>query len=491
MEQTRKHFTQDYLVQTIREAIRQKLEVSTQHKATAAKWITATLDSLLSALAMFSFKFPSLLQFDQACRGKIVNKIKAEEELDVETDGEILKKGSETEETTDTEEKIEEEEKLEGVEEVRRLNLQELFGIHRVPCDTTMREVLDPISPSVLRPAYTAIFALLQRGKVLEYFLFLEKYYIISIDGTGVFCSSKIHCKNCCVKEHRDGHKTYYHQMLTAALVHPDQKVVFPFAPEPIMNTDGTEKNDCERSALKRWIKDFRREHPHLPVVIVADGLSSNAPFIETLREYNCHFILVCRDADHTYLTKWVNDADREDAPIFEATSPKGVQVTHQYMKDAPLNESNKECLVNVVKYWETDPQTKIQTKKWMWVTDLPVNRSNVHQIAKGGRSRWKIENETFNTLKNQGYQFEHNFGHGYKNLTTVLAFLMLLAFFVDQCLQRLNKRFQEVYAKCGAKYVVWERMRGSLSTFRLPSFESLYESIIRPPPAIRLPACA
>jgi hypothetical protein len=353
-----------------------------------------------------------------------------------------------------------------------------------------MRDTLDPMSPLVIRPAYTAIFALLQRAKVLEHFLFLEKYYIISIDGTGIFSSSKIHCKNCCIKEHRDGHKTYYHQMLTAALVHPDQKVVFPFAPEPIMNTDGAEKNDCERNALKRWVKDFRREHPHLPVVVVADGLSSNAPFIEILKEYSCHFILVCKETDHTYLTEWVNDADSTDAPIFEASSPKGVQITHQYMKDVPLNESNDECLVNVVKYWETDPQTNIQIKKWMWVTDLPVNRSNVHQIAKGGRSRWKIENETFNTLKNQGYQFEHNFGHGYKNLTTVLAFLMLLAFFVDQCLQHLNKRFQEARTKCGPKYALWERMRGSLSMYLLPSFESLYEAIIRPPPPIKLSAC-
>jgi hypothetical protein len=76
-----------------------------------------------------------------------------------------------------------------------------------------------------------------------------------------------------------------YHQILAGALVHPDQKVVFPFAPEPIMQKDGSKKNDCERNAAKRWVEDFRREHPHLKAIIVADGLSSNGPFIQALQK--------------------------------------------------------------------------------------------------------------------------------------------------------------------------------------------------------------
>ena len=37
-------------------------------------------------------------------------------------------------------------------------------------------------------------------------------------------------------------------------------------------------------------------------------------------------------------------------------------------------------------------------------------------------RARWKIENETFNTLKNQGYHFEHNYGHGEQHLSVVFV---------------------------------------------------------------------
>jgi hypothetical protein len=433
MEQTGKHFTQDNIIRSVRGAVQRKLEVIKKGKD-KGDIVGRVLDSVMSGLAMFSFKFPSLLQFDHLRRS----------------------------------------------EDRRCENLSRLFGIEKVPCDTYMREILDEESPSILRTAFTSVFALLQRGSVLKNFLFMDKYYIISLDGTGYFSSHEIHCEHCCMKEHKDGSKTYYHQMLGACLVCPGQKIVFPLAPEPIMNTDGTSKNDCERNAMKRWVQDFRREHPNLLVIIVADGLSSNAPFIEYLRQYNCHFILVAKEADHSYLTDWVNAATIEDAPIIEERT-KDIVKKYQYMNNVPLNDSNQECLVNVVKYWEETAHKEIQSK-WMWVTDIQVTHGNVKQLAKGGRSRWKIENETFNTLKNQGYQFEHNFGHGYKNLTTVFAYLMLLAFFIDQCLQLLNKDFQKALDKCKAKFALWECLRVYLLTFIINSFETLYRLVHSPP---------
>ncbi len=56
------------------------------------------------------------------------------------------------------------------------------------------------------------------------------------------------------------------------------------------------------------------------------------------------------------------------------------------------------------------------------------------YQVMRGGRGRWKIENETFNTLKNQGYQLEHNYGHGQKHLATVFGLLMMLPFSSIRC---------------------------------------------------------
>jgi hypothetical protein len=101
----------------------------------------------------------------------------------------------------------------------------------------------------------------------------------------------------------------------------------------------------------------------------------------------------------------------------------------------------------------------------------------------KGGRARWHIENETFNTLKNQGYYFEHNFGHGQQHLSTVFAFFMLLAFLVDQ-LQGLGcKLFQPALTAMKSKVRFWERLRAYLFTFQLPHWQTLYLAIIKPPP--------
>ena len=66
--------------------------------------------------------------------------------------------------------------------------------------------------------------------------------------------------------------------MLTAVLVHPDVKEVIPFVPEPIIKQDGEKKNDCERNAAKRFLEKFRKEHPHLRVIVLEDALSSNGP---------------------------------------------------------------------------------------------------------------------------------------------------------------------------------------------------------------------
>ena len=61
----------------------------------------------------------------------------------------------------------------------------------------------------------------------------------MSIDGTGYFCSDKVHCARCCEKKHRDGRVSYYRQLLGVVLVHPEQRVVLPLAPEPITREDG------------------------------------------------------------------------------------------------------------------------------------------------------------------------------------------------------------------------------------------------------------
>ena len=122
----------------------------------------AFTDALRSAFAMFSLQAPSLLAFDK--------------------------------------------ERTEG-------NVHTLYGIQRVPCDTQMREILEPVSPKWLRPVFTSVFRPLQRGKALEEMVFLDGHSFLALDGTGYFSSQTMHCAACLHKVHRNGSITYDHQM--------------------------------------------------------------------------------------------------------------------------------------------------------------------------------------------------------------------------------------------------------------------------------------
>ena len=384
-------------------------------------------DALMSAFAMFSIKDPSLLAFEE--------------------------KHSE-----DT-------------------NLKTIYKINNVPCDTQMRTILDEVEPADITPLFSDIFRQLQRGKVLEKMVFMNGCYLLSIDGTGYFSSNKIHCDSCCVKTRlKTGEITYQHQMLGASIVHPDCREVIPLAPEPIIKQDGATKNDSERNASKRFFEKLRKMHPHLHLIVTEDGLNSNAPHIRELEKHKLHYILGAKEGDHGFLFDYVRSAVKDGSTTEIEYKHDDIVHRFSFINQVPLNASNQDLLVNFVEYWQTTPK---KTMHFSWVTDMEVTEENVFEIMRGGRARWKIENETFNTLKNQGYNFEHNYGHGKKNLSVVFAMLMMLAFLVDQAQQLACRLFQAVWKKLGSKRSLWEKIRYLFYGFKFDSMESIFRALL------------
>ena len=385
------------------------------------------LDALMSAFAMFSLKDPSLLAFDERRTA-------------------------------------------EG-------NLKRLYGIKTIPCDTQMRTILDEADPEEIRPLFKDVFRQLQRGKVMEKMVFMEGSYLFTLDGTGYFASNLVHCPSCLEKKSsKTGEIRYAHQLLGGAIVHPDIAEVVPFAPEAIIKQDGKTKNDCERNAAKRFLEKLRQDHPHLSLIIIEDGLSSNAPHISELRKHGLHFILGVKEGDHKFLFEYVDKAHQAGQTTEFECESQGVVHRFRFINQVPLNESNPDELVNFVEYWEIKPG---KTQHFSWVTDFTVTSTNVIQIMRGGRARWKVENETFNTLKNQGYHFEHNFGHGDKNLSVVFASLMMLAFLVDQAQQLACDLFQAVLKKEGSRIRLWEHMRALFYSFEFTCMEDIFRALL------------
>jgi hypothetical protein len=356
-------------------------------------------------------------------------------------------------------------------------NLSTIFKIGRVPCDTHMRAVLDDVEPSNLRPVYQRVHRAVAASGELRQYVFLGGSYLVALDGTGYFSSKKVHCPACQQKVNaKTGEVTYYHQMLGGVIIHPDLRQVLPLSPEPIQRADGQDKNDCERNAAKRFLEHLKADYPHLVFTITEDALSPNAPHIREVLKHGYHYILGVKEGDHAYLFEQVALA-RQAGRTTEYEVRQGKTVHRfSFVNGMPLNQSSPDVGVNFVEYWEIRPD---KTQHFSWVTDFTVTRLNVMAIMRGGRARWKVENETFNTLKNQGYHFEHNYGHGQHNLSVVFAALMMLAFLVDQVQQLADALFQAVLKKKKRLIRLWEHLRALFQTLAFKSMEELFHAIL------------
>jgi Transposase DDE domain len=417
----RKHLSAD----SLHRLLRRRFEGLVDQRSEASAISLA--DAMMSAFALFSLKDPSLLAFDQRRQDE---------------------------------------------------NMKRLFQINRVPSDTYMREMLDVVEPVALRPAFRDVFRELQRGKVLNDFKFLDRHHLLLMDGTGYFSSEKIHCSSCLKKEHKDGRITYSHQMLSAVIAHPDHREVIALAPEAIGNHDGSSKNDCERNAAVRLLRQIRAEHPHLDLIVVEDGLASNAPHIREIQALRMHFLLGAKPGDHVFLYDRLLEGFDDGRVQMISWKQGATQCVITYVNDLPLNAANPDLLVNFLGYAEYDTAGNV-LKQFSWVTDLKITARNARELVRGGRTRWKIENETFNTLKNQGYQFEHNFGHGEQHLAVVFAMLMMLAFLVNQVEQHCCPLFRAVSKKLGSKRALWEQVRSHFRHFCCDSMQRIYEAIL------------
>jgi hypothetical protein len=157
-------------------------------------------------------------------------------------------------------------------------------------------------------------------------------------------------------------------------------------------------------------------------------------------------------------------------------TDAEGVNHYFAWTCDLCLCESATDVEVNYLLYEQTDKRGKVT--RWTWITNLPLGKSQVKRVMRAGRGRWKIENETFNTLKNQGYHFEHNYGHGERHLATALTMLMLLAFVTDQIQQLCCKPFRGLWKELGTKTKLWSMIRSLFSVLEFDSMRALYRHL-------------
>ena len=366
-------------------------------------------------------------------------------------------------------------------------NCRTLFAMDKIPSDNHIRSMLDPVLPETLLPMFGQTLAALEHGGGLSALQRLGGHVLIALDGTEYFCSQKLSCPNCSSRARANGKTEHFHAMLSAALVAPGHDRALPLEPEFISPQDGAEKQDCESRAAQRWLSCHGPKYAQLKPIYLGDDLSSRQPTCEAVKAIGAHFLFTAKPSSHKTLYSWLDGAE---VPVIEQKIKQGARfVTHRYrwLGDLPLRDGKDAMLVNWLEIEVVDAADRV-TYRNSFVTDLTVTRDNVAELAACGRARWKIENESFNTLKTKGYNLEHNFGHGVANLAAVLATMNLMAFAMHTVADLVDAAWKAARAAVGSRKRFFEDLRAITTYLVFSDWPELVETLrsAAPPHPVR-----
>lgn len=371
------------------------------------------------------------------------------------------------------------------LEEGRGLsNAQTLFGMTALPSDNHIRQMLDGAPTAHFDTVLMHIVKDLDESGGLKPFRRLGQRVLIALDGSEHFCSRKIRCPHCSTRKRSDGEIEYFHSFVGATLVAPGHATVLPLPPEFVRPQDGAKKQDCEPNAARRWLSRVGRTYAWLKPIYLGDDLYGHQPMCADVLAAGGSFIFGCKPSSHKTLTEYLTGVDLDG--FSETVGVGAAKRTHRYrwMEGVPLRDGKDALMVNWLEIEIAKPNGKV-TYRNSFVTDLGLTRKTVADIAVCGRARWKIENETFNVLKNNGYNLEHNFGHGKDTLASLLVSLNLLAFAMHNACDLLEYRWQKAREKLGARSRLFAHI-WSISAYHVfPSWSALMRTIISgvPPP--------
>lgn len=369
-------------------------------------------------------------------------------------------------------------------------NARSLFDMETIPSDGQIRNLLDPVDPGCLRLPFWQIYERLQEGHYLDDYRSVGGTLLLSFDGSQYFSSQKIHCPNCTIRV-RKGEEYYSHMVLAAILVAPGQEHVIALEPEFISPQDGHDKQDCEQEAIKRWLKRNGERFAPWQVTVMTDDLHSHQPLCELLAENKMHLIMTCKEESHQALYQEVELLSRVEGAVRTMTTSRWTgryreEWTYRWVEEVPLKAGGQSLRVNWCEITIVRQDSGQQIYHNAWITSHKLTPRTVPEIMAAGRARWKVENENFNVLKNRGYNFEHNYGHGKQHLSAVLLTLLLLAFLFHTVLHLSCLVYQAVRQALGTRRTFFNDLRALTRYLYFSDWDELlafmYQQLELPP---------
>jgi len=365
-----------------------------------------------------------------------------------------------------------------------RSNAHTLFGLSAIPSDNHIRAMLDGVPSDHFDGLFAGIVHSMDERGGLEAMRRLGGRVLIALDGSEHFCSRKVSCPQCSTRQRSDGQTEYFHTFLGATMVAPGHKTVLPLPPEFIRPQDGAAKQDCENRAAKRWLERVAPAYAGLRPVYLGDDLYANQPMCQAIRQAGGSFLLICKPASHKTLWEYLDGGDLDSLTETHGRGTAKRTYRYRWMNAVPIRDGKDALAVNWLDLEIVNPKGKV-TQRFSFITDLPVDRDTVADLAACGRTRWKIENETFNVLKNQGYHLEHNFGHGKETLASVLVVLNLLAFALHTGCDLTEAAWQKARERFRARTRMFTHLATITTYLVFPSWSALMRTLTTgaPPP--------
>jgi hypothetical protein len=359
-----------------------------------------------------------------------------------------------------------------------RSNVQSLFGVHQIPSDNHIRDLLDPVKPETVFPVFEEIFQVLEADHLGQFRAFSD-HLLMVFDGTEYFSSQKIHCDQCSHRQLRSGETHYFHNVVTPVIVCPGRSQVIPLAPEFIRPQDGHDKQDCENAAAKRWILQHGARYQPLQVTVLGDDLYCHQPWCELLLAQGFSFILTCLPTSHKTLYDTLAGMTLPTVVHKRWNGKVEETYTYRYCHQVPLREGDDAILVNWCELRITRPDGQVVYHN-AWATNHRITDQTVVEIVVAGRTRWKIENENNNTLKTKGYNLEHNFGHGQQHLSSFLATLNILALLFHTLLELTDEKYQLLRAHLPTRKTFFDDLRALTRYLCFDSWDHLLSFMIQ-----------
>jgi hypothetical protein len=266
---------------------------------------------------------------------------------------------------------------------------------------------------------------------------------VLLLDATGLLCFHRRHCPHCLTQRH--GQQTLYlHHVLEAKLLGPGG-VVVSLDSEFIDNTDAMDakgksaeqiKQDCELKAAQRLLPRIKKHYPQLRFVLALDNLYACGSLFALAQELGWSFVVTFKEGRTPALWREYQ-ALRSACPdnTLRRAWDDRVQEFRWVNQLAYEDSEGREWRLNALEC--TERPVKGEPHYFAWLTGLPVGKKTVEEIAqKGGRYRWKIENEGFNRQKNSGLNLEHVYSTDPENWK-VYYLLLQIAFLMMQLLER------------------------------------------------------